>query len=139
MNTETTGKVPGHLWVVGGLSLLWNAFGCYIYTMTMMRDPAMMAQTPAEVRAALETTPVWANGAWALGVWGALLGSVLLLMRNGKALHAFAASLLGLAGTAVYEATSGIPVNVPQLATIWAVALFLLWYAWSMTKKGVLR
>ncbi|MFA6218311.1 MAG: hypothetical protein WC692_00860 [Erythrobacter sp.] len=139
MNTETTGKVPGHLWAVGGLSLLWNAFGCYIYTMTMMRDPAMMAQTPEEMRAVLDATPMWANGAWALGVWGALLGSILLLVRNRLALHAFAVSLLGLAGTAVYEATSAIPVNVPQLATIWAVALFLLWYAWSMTKKGVLR
>ncbi|QKG70099.1 hypothetical protein [Erythrobacter mangrovi] len=139
MNTETTGKVPAHLWAVGGLSLLWNAFGCYIYTITMMRDPAMMAQASEEMRAAIESTPMWANSAWALGVWGALIGSILLLMRNRLALHAYAVSLLGLIGTAIYEVTSGIPVNLPQIATIWAVALFLLWYAWSMTKTGVLR
>lgn len=136
--TETRNKVPGHLWAVGGLSLLWNAFGCYIYTMTMMRDPAMMAQAPEEMRAAIESTPMWANGAWALGVWGALAGSILLLMRNRLAFHSFAVSLLGLAGTAFYEATSGMPVNLPQVLTIWAVALFLLWYARSMTQKGVL-
>lgn len=132
-------KAPTHLWIVGGLSALWNAFGCYMYSMTMMRDPALMAQTPPDVREAILAAPAWANGAWALGVWGALLGSILLLLRKQLAVHAFALSLVGLAGTAVFEATSGVPVNVPQLAMIWAVALFLLWYAWRQRAAGVLR
>lgn len=131
-------KVPTHLWVVGGLSALWNAFGCYMYSMTMMRDPALMAQTPPEVREAVLAAPAWANGAWALGVWGALLGSILLLMRKGLAIYAFVVSLLGLVGTTVFQVTGDVPVNVPQLAMIWAVALFLLWYSWTMKKRGVL-
>lgn len=132
-------NTPVHLWIVGGLSLLWNAFGCYIYSMTMMRDPALMAQSPPEVRDAILAAPAWANGAWALGVWAALLGSILILLRRGAAFYAFVASLIGLAGTAIFEATSGVPVNLPQILTIWAVALLLSWYSWRMRQRGVLR
>lgn len=137
--TEEAGKAPWHLWAVGVISLLWNAMGCYIYSMTMMRDPALMAQAPPEMRAVIESAPAWANGAWALGVWGALLGSILLLLRRGLAVPVFILSLIGLAGTAIWEASANVPMNVPQTAMIWAIALFLLWYAWTMRKRGVLR
>jgi hypothetical protein len=39
MATAAPTKTPWHLWVVGILSLLWNAFGGYDYTMTQLRDP----------------------------------------------------------------------------------------------------
>lgn len=136
---DVANKTPWHLWLVGVLSLLWNAFGCYIYTMTMMRDPALMAQAPPEMRAAIESAPAWANAFWALGVWGALLGSILLLLRRAWAVPAFVASLIGLAGTAVWEFRAGVPMNVPQAVMIWAIALFLLWYAWTLRKRCVLR
>jgi hypothetical protein len=132
-------RAPWHVWAVGVLSLLWNAFGCYIYAMTMMRDPAMMAQTPPEVRAMMDTAPGWSTAAWALGVWAALLGSILLLVRHRWAVWAFAASLAGLVLTAVYEFGVHMPMNVAQTGTIWAVALFLLWYGWTMRGRGVLR
>ncbi len=129
---------PWHLWAVGVLSLLWNAIGCYIYTMTMLRDSGMMASAPPEMRAAIESAPAWSNAAWTLGVWGALLGSIFLLLRRGWAAAAFAVSLLGLALTAVYEVSASVPMNAVQVVAIWAVALFLLWYAWTMRKRGVL-
>lgn len=28
-------RTPWHVWTVGGLATLWNAFGCYDYVMTM--------------------------------------------------------------------------------------------------------
>ena len=135
---DVANKTQWHLWLVGVLSLLWNAFGCYIYAMTMMRDPALMAQAPPEMRAAIESAPAWANAFWAFGVWGALLGSILLLLRRAWAVPAFIVSLIGLAGTAIWEARASVPMNVPQTAMIWAVALFLLWYAWTMRKRCVL-
>ncbi|MGN6496197.1 MAG: hypothetical protein ACTHK5_02510 [Tsuneonella sp.] len=138
MATVADTKAPWHVWAVGLVSLLWNAFGCYIYAMTMMRAPAMMAQTPPNVRAMMDTAPAWSTAAWALGVWAALLGSILLLMRRGVAVWTFALSLLGLVITAIYETRVGFPMNVPQTAMIWIVALFLLWYAWAMRRRGVL-
>lgn len=136
--TEASSKGPRHLWAVGVVSLLWNAIGCYIYTMTMLRDPAMMADAPPEMRAAIEAAPAWANAAWALGVWGALLGSTFLLLRRSWAVPAFLVSLIGLAGTAIYETSAGVPMNVAQVIAIWAIALFLLWYAWTMRRRCVL-
>jgi len=127
------------LWAVGGLTLLWNAFGCYIYTMAMMRDPALFAEAPPEMVAAFDAAPAWSNGAWAFGVWGALAGSLLLLLRSRWAVHAFAVSILGLVGTTFYEITWDVPVDRMQQATIWVIALFLLWYAMRMKAQGVLR
>lgn len=139
MMSEDSGKAPWHLWTVGVLSLLWNAIGCYIYTMTMLRDPTLMASAPPEMRRALDAAPVWADAAWALGVWGALLGSILLLLRRRLAVPAFAVSLAGLLLTTIWQANAGVPMNVPQAAMIWAIALFLLWYAWAMRRRSVLR
>lgn len=40
---------------------------------------------------------MWMETAWAIGVWGAFLGALLLLARSRHAAAAFALSLLGLA------------------------------------------
>ncbi|MDG5748919.1 hypothetical protein P8Q88_12110 [Qipengyuania sp. XHP0207] len=140
-------KTPWHLWLVGIVSLLWNAIGAYDYTMTNLRDQAYLDSMgyPAEGIAYLEAFPIWAHSGWALGVWGAIIGSVLLLLRNRFAILAFGLSLIGLALTSLYEAMADIP---PELAAIqpawfpivlWSIAVFLLIYAISMRQKGVLR
>ncbi|EDL48235.1 Predicted membrane protein [Erythrobacter sp. SD-21] len=130
---------PWHLWLVGVLGALWNGFGCYIYTMAMTRDPEIMASAPPEMVAAFEEAPAWSNGAWALGVWGGLAGSLLLLARSRFALHSFAISLLGLIGTTTYEMNWDVPVDEVQRLAIWAAALVLLGYSWIMRKRGLLR
>ncbi len=82
-------KIPAHYWVVAGLSLLWNAFGAVDYTLTKMRNPAYLANFPPEMMAAIDKFPAWMTIFWALGVWGSLLGSVLLLIRSRLAVTAF--------------------------------------------------
>jgi len=132
-------KAPLHLWVIGVVTLIWNGFGCYIYTMAMTRNPAIMADAPPEMVAALDAAPAWSSGAWAFGVWGALAGSLLLLLRSRWAVTAFAISLIGLIGSTIYEFMWDVPVDRVQQATIWVIALFLLWYAWRMRQRGLLR
>ena len=144
---ELAKKAPWHLWVVGIVSLLWNAIGAYDYTMTNLRNQAYLDSMgyPAEGIAYLEAFPIWAHTGWALGVWGAILGSILLLMRSRHALWAFVASIVGIALTTVYEAGADLPPELAELQPgwfpflLWGIALFLLWYAWSMKSKGVLR
>ncbi|WFL77955.1 hypothetical protein P7228_02495 [Altererythrobacter arenosus] len=132
-------QVPWHLWAVAIVGTLWNGFGSYIYTMAMIRDPATLATAPPEMVAALEAAPAWSNGAWALGVWGGLAGSLLLLVRSKWAVTALAVSLAGLVGSTIYEFAWDVPVDRVQQLSIWGIALFLLWYAWTMRKRGVLR
>lgn len=148
--SSATGQSPWHLWVVGGVSLLWNCFGAMDYTMSQLRNEAYlgtaaesMGVTAAEMIAFIDSFPVWMHAFWALGVWGALAGSVLLLMRSRYAVWAFAVSLIGLAVTQLYQATTVQPdwmdTSKGMTIFIWSVATFLLIYAVSMKKKGVLR
>ena len=112
---------PKHLWVVGILSLLWNAFGGYDYTMTQLRDPAyfasvsgQMGMSVAEMNAFFDTFPVWASALWAIGVWGSVLGSILLLMRSRHAATAFLVSLLmqiaSFGGQTLFASRGSFPV-----------------------------
>lgn len=146
MATTAQRSVPVHLWIVGLLALLWNAFGCYDYLKTMSGDQAYLSQFPADMIAYWESLPAWIGGMWALGVWGGLAGAVLLLMRSRFAVWAFAASLVGAVVAFGYEMfatempasmTGGMMAIMPWV--IMAIAAFLLWYSWTMEKKGVLR
>ncbi|HEX8641265.1 MAG TPA: hypothetical protein VF704_08920 [Allosphingosinicella sp.] len=139
-------RTPVHLWAVGVLSALWNAFGATDYTMTQTRNPAWMANLTPEQVAWLDQAPVIAHASWAFGVWGALLGSLLLLARSRHAVAAFAVSLAGLAVNTIYQLTAPMPSGhmeggaaLALHAAIWAIAIFLLVYAWRMRRRGVLR
>lgn len=137
-------KAPIHFWLVGIAGLLWNGFGCYDYVMTNIRDPGYLAQFPPEVMQIVDGFPVWAMAAWAGGVWGALLGSILLLLRSRFAVHAFALSLAGLAAGTAYQATLDLPeamrspAMIAMNVAIWAAAILFLLYAIGMRRKGVL-
>lgn len=144
MNTATFGpaKAPLHLWLVGGVTLLFNAMGVLSYTMTMLGKLADLGMT-AELIAFMQSYPVWANAFWALGVWGAMAGSLLLLLRSRFAVPAMALATVGLIGTTIYNyALINVPesMQAPLLdVAIWAVTLFLLFYARRMAAAGVLR
>jgi hypothetical protein len=146
MATTAERGTPVHLWIVGILALLWNAFGCYDYVMTMTGDEAWLSQFTAEQIAYWEALPGWLTAFWAIGVWGGLAGAILLLMRSRYAVWAFALSVLGIVVSFGYQLlATEMPAGMDEGAmaimpwVIMAVGLFLLWYSWSMDKKGVLR
>ena len=82
---------------------------------------------------------------WALGVWGAVAGSLLLLLRSRFAVWAFALSLAGVVIMTAYTMANPYPAAMTSTGatvfewTIKLVALLLLVYAWAMRKRGVLR
>ena len=146
VTTAPARTTPIHLWIIGILSLLWNCFGAVDYTMTKTHNAAYLAKVPAEMMAYVEAVPAWFTVFWALGGWGAVAGSVLLLMRNRLAVPVFAVSLLGLAVTTLYqhvinpapaEMRDGMMFGITVL--IWAIAIVLLLYARAMARQGVLR
>jgi hypothetical protein len=140
-----------HLWIVGALSLLWSCFGCYDYTMTRLRDTdyiakAMPGVDPNVALAWVDHMPLYAQVGWGLGVWLALAGSILLLLRNRWAVWSYGLSLVGAILSLGYQIALAPPLpgaEGPMFTimpyVIIAVAAFLLWYAWSAEKKGVLR
>ena len=135
---------PWHLWAVGVVSLLWNAFGAYDYTMSKVSPQSYFHQrglSDASV-AYMLAFPAWLTAFWALGVWGSVAGSVLLLLRSRHAVIAFALSLLGLAVSQGYQALVMHPPEDPGSAitvVIWVSLVLFLYYAWAMARRGVLR
>ncbi len=148
---DTATKTPWHLWVVGIGSLLWNAMGANDYTQTQLGNRGyfeMMgfdAQMTDAVLAYMDAAPMWTHAAWAIGVWGGLAGSILLLLRNRYAVHAFAISLLGAVLGLINYQTADFPAelsemaNSPMMFIVVAIAIGLLFYAWSMRKRGLLN
>ncbi len=149
---HVTSATPWHLWVVGIVSLLWNGFGANDYLQTQLGNLDYMAAMVTDMGVSAEDAlayfngfPGWVHAFWALGVWGSVLGSVLLLLRLRYAVWAFAIPLLGLAGTTLYQVTTAQPEWVTGGSStvisivIWSIATFLLIYAVSMKNKGVLR
>ncbi|MNQ70195.1 hypothetical protein D3C85_848260 [compost metagenome] len=137
---------PWHLWLVGLLSLAWNGYGAFDYIQTNTRGEAYMRASgfgDAAV-AYFFAMPTWMYVPWTMGVWGAVLGSLLLLARSRWAVHAFAISLIGAFVSVIYTYFIGNglqalgPVAHVQLVIL-AIAALLLWYASAMAKKAVLR
>jgi hypothetical protein len=90
--------------------------------------------------------PAWMYGPWVLGVWGAVAGSILLLLRSRWAMWAFGLSLVGAVVSLVHGLMNPMPPLPEAMAILkympWMIvliAIFLAWYAWTMTKRGVLR
>jgi hypothetical protein len=148
MQQAVSARAPAHLWIVGILSLLWNCFGAYDYTMSHMRNMDYLGKMgdPNVMLAYMDSMPMYAKFGWGLGVWAALLGSVLLLMRSRYAVHAFALSVIGmllsfggqyLGPTPPAAMTQGMAKYVPIFIIV--LALAQLWYAWRERGEGVLR
>lgn len=140
------GRTPMHLWIVAVLATIWNAFGGFDYVMTQTRNEQYLAHFTDPQRAYFDSFPIWMEAAWACGVWGGLLGSLLLLARSRHAVAAFAVSLAGLAISTVYQYVLNSPpadmmtgAMIGMNIVIWAVAIGLLVYAMRMRKRGVLR
>ena len=143
--TESTVKVPRHLWIVGVLAVLWNAIGAFDYSASQLRLEFYMSQFPPEQLEYFYAFPAWAIAAWAIAVWGALLGSVGLLLRKSWSVWMFGASIVGMVLTGIYSyvLTDGLKLmgtgGLMFTAVIWVIAFSLYFYARRMTARGVLR
>ncbi len=135
-------KTPWHLWVVGTVAFLWYAMGAATIQLAQL---AMLPGLDAGEIAYYAAKPVWLVTATAIGTYGSVLGSVLLLMRSRAADAVFGLSLAGilvgnivelLIGTSRAYANEGAAL----VTLIVAVGALAVWcYAYAMVRIGVLR
>jgi hypothetical protein len=142
--TRTT-RAPWHLWVIGILALLWSAMGAMDYVMTQTKNEAYMSNFTPEQLAFFYGFPAWIVAAWAIGVWGGVIGALLLLFRRRLAAWVFLASLLAVVVTTFhnYLLSNGIEImgdtfSLGFTAVIFLFALGLFLYAHTMQKRSVL-
>ena len=137
-------SAPWHLWLVALMAIFWNGYGGYDYTMSQLQGAAYYRQvgmTETQI-AFMAAYPVWMSAVWAIGVWSGVAGSVLLLLRSRRALWAFVLSLAAFLASVGYAftATGGAEVMNPAMSLVIAGAgAFFIWYAWAMSRAGVLR
>ena len=142
---RTDPVTPRHLWVVGVLALLWNSIGAFDYVMTETRNASYMSAFTPEQLEYFYAFPAWAVAAWATGVWGGVLGSILLLFKRRWAAPVFAVSLAAMliAFFHNYVLSDGYRImgGVGALAftaVIVVIGIALLIYSTRMSRRGVL-
>jgi hypothetical protein len=139
-------RTPMHLWILGVVALLWNGFGAFDYTMTQTRNMDYLKMLTPEQQAFVFAFPAWSVAAWALGVWGGVVGAVLLLARKRAAAPVFLVSLVGAAVSHLYMFAfsdyfavmgGGGAAILPAVIITGAILLYL--YARNMANRGVLQ
>jgi hypothetical protein len=145
--TNTTGKAPRHLWIVGVIAVLFNAIGAFDYVMSMSQGADYMASagmTPEQV-AFMHNYPMWMKVVWPTGVWTAFVGSLFILARKKVAFPLFVVSLAAFLLSLLYSyvlTNGGETMGAAMMgvnAVITAELVFLIWYTRAMTQRGVLR
>ena len=138
-------QTPWHLWVIGGIALLWNAMGAFDYVMTQTGNEAYMSGFTPEQLAFFYGFPPWVVAAWAIAVWGGVLGALLLLLRRRLAVSVFLISLVAMVITTFhnYFLSNGMEVSGDAFSLIFTAAIFLIalalfLYARAMHKRNVL-
>jgi hypothetical protein len=139
-------KTPIHLWVLGILALLWNCIGGYDYLMSNIGGLAYFESTGmGDAYAWFQAMPVWAVAAWAIGVWGSVLGALLLLIRSRHAQTVYLVSIAGAVVAFAYQFTSDRPASMQGgMASVMPLVILILivaqwYYARRMAQAGVLR
>ena len=108
ITSEPRAAAPGWFKFLAIIGLLWNILGVLSYLfytalIDKMMTPEVLEAMPeadrANVEAQLEllaSTPAWATGAYAIAVFGGLLGCILMLMRRNLAVPVLGLSLAGV-------------------------------------------
>mgnify|MGYP003977772363 CR=1 FL=1 len=143
---ETTNKTPWHLWVIGIAGLLWSSMGAFDYLMTQTQNESYMSSFTPEQLSFFHGLPSWIIAAWAIGVWGGVVGAILLLLKKSASEWVFLASMIAVVITTFrnYILSNGIEIMggasaLVFTALIFLIALGLYLYARAMHQKGFLK
>ena len=132
-------------WIVSLLALVWNLIGVASYLMTVTMGPdALSGMSEAEQRLYTDV-PAWATAAFAIAVFGGLLGCIALLLRKAWAVPAFAVSLAAILVqmghaffvSAMLEVRGGEAAILPVLIIV--IAVYLVWFSRSARDRGWLN
>lgn len=129
MSEKTVVSIHWSFWVISVVGLIFNLLGCINFLSQMNSET--VASMPEIYRTIAESRPAWGTAAFALAVFGGLLGCLLLLLRKSVALNVFVASVVGaIAAQIPFVGMADFPVEawVGWLSQV-AVGVFLVWYS----------
>lgn len=144
MQPMTTPSKPAPwFWIAAGLGLAWNLFGLVQFLGSLRATQSSLEAsglTPEQASVMLGY-PAWMTVAFAVGVIGGVLGTVLLALRKRQATAVFAVSLLGYIVLWFGDLIHGVfaALGTPQvviLSMVVLIAAALLGLSRSAGAKG---
>ena len=135
-------KIPTWFIVVAALAVVWDAMGVWAYISTMTLSAEGLAAMPQAQQQIHNATPAWANGAFAIAVFGGLIGSILLLLKKALAYPVLIISLIAIL-VQMYNAYFIMdsfavfgPGGMVMPIMVIVIAILLVWLAKSSKAKG---
>ena len=135
---------PLWFWVVAGLGLAWNIFGLFAFKEFVTGTQEYWQSTGMTTSQATlySSLPTWMTVVFAIGVFGAVIGCVLLLARHRLALPVLVASFIGYICLYIGDIVLGVfaalgTSQVMVLSTVVAIASVLLWMAIHAKSRGI--
>jgi len=131
-------------WIIGIIALIWNILGVVAYLMQAYMTQEELLALPLEEQALYSDIPAWVTAAFAIAVFGGLLGCLLLLLRKKLATFVFIISLIGIIVQMIYNVFMSKaaevygPGNMMMPLMVIVIGTFLIWYSKRMQNQGVL-
>ncbi|UTD14392.1 hypothetical protein HER15_02420 [Tenacibaculum mesophilum] len=129
-------------WIIGIAALVWNGLGVMSYIGQAYMTDEVRAALPEAERALYENVPTWVTAAFAIAVFGGLLGSAFLLMRKKLARPMFLISLIAIVVQMSYNLfmsrASEVygPGSIIMPIMVIVIGVFLLMYSKKTIAKG---
>lgn len=142
MQADAHPAPPRFFWIAALIATIWNAFGVamYLSSVGVFGDP--MAGLSEAERAAAAAIPAWITGAFAIGTFSGLIGSIGLLLRKRWALPVLLLSLLALLvleGWIVFLSGAREIFGIAVPVSVTAGAILLAFLALHARGRGWLR
>jgi hypothetical protein len=139
MATALSSSSPSWLRIVALVAIAWNAVGVtmYLSSVGVFGDP--MAGLSESERAAAAAIPGWITGAFAIGTFAGLIGSIGLILRKAWAqpvLLISAVALLVLEGWIIFFSGALEMFGLAVPVTVSVGAILLAWLATHARKHG---
>ena len=100
VSDETIDKKHWSFWVICIVGLVWNAGGAANYL--MQTNMEFVNSMPATHQAIIIGRPAWATGGFAVGVFGGVLGCILLMLVQRISRYVFLISMTGIFVTMIH-------------------------------------
>ncbi len=142
MSERLQDAIPRSFWIIAAVALAWNLIGVAAFVAQVTTTEDALMQLPEAERMLYENVPVWANGVFAVAVFGGVLGSLLLLLRKSWAVPVFIASLASIFVLYYYwffvarsiEVYGPRGLIMPAMVTV--IGVLLLWYSRYASAKA---
>ena len=139
---STFNKPTAGFWVISIVALIWNAMGVNQYLQQAYQTDTFKAMYTEEQLTMIQNAPTWATAAFAVAVFGGLLGCIMLLLKKKFAKTLFLLSLIGIIVQMIHNVfmTNAMEVYGPGAIImplmVMTVGIFLIWFSKKAIAKG---